>query len=228
MDYAPRRSDTALASLAGIGTKDAMKAPLAASLALTLTACATPRADDPQAAFWRALQSHCGKAYQGALASEDARDADWQGRAMIAHWAECSDTGTAIAFHVEQADGSGWDRSRTWVVTRTADGLRLKHDHRHADGAEDAVTQYGGDTAAPGTARGQDFPVDPFSIALFRREGLDASLTNVWRVEVDAAGAPDAQFAYQLTRRNDPSRLFRVVFDLTDPVAPPPPAWGHE
>ncbi|MEC7622586.1 MAG: hypothetical protein VYA25_00210, partial [Pseudomonadota bacterium] len=60
----------------------------------------------------------------------------------------------------------------------------------------------------------------------FTREGLDASLTNVWRVAVDPAGSKDARFAYQLTRRNDPTRRFRVEFDMTKAVAPPPPAWG--
>ncbi len=199
-------------------------------LALSLAACAhtpdTPPLPEPQERFWRALAGHCGKAYGGALASTDERDADWRGRAMVAHWAECSDTRIAIALHVEEGDGSGWDRSRTWVVSRTADGLRLKHDHRHADGSEDAVTQYGGDTLSPGTSRIQDFPVDAFSIALFEREGLEASLTNVWRIEVDPAGAGGARFAYQLTRRNDPTRLFRAEFDLTKPVAAPPAAWG--
>jgi len=48
----------------------------------------------------------------------------------------------------------------------------------------------------------------------------------VWRIEVDAAGTPGARFAYQLTRRNDPTRLFRVAFDLTARVALPPGAWG--
>ena len=207
--------------------------PSAPLLALLLvTACATaPDASplpEPQERFWAALASHCGKAYGGALASSDARDADWQGRAMVAHWAECSDARIAVALHVEEADGSGWDRSRTWLVSRTPDGLRLKHDHRHADVAEDAVTHYGGDTLSPGTARVQDFPVDAYSIALFEREGLSASLTNVWRIEVDPAGAGGARFAYQLTRRNDPTRLFRAEFDLTEPVAPPPAAWGWE
>ncbi|MBX7528016.1 hypothetical protein [Qipengyuania vesicularis] len=202
---------------------------------LALAGCAsTPdvaQLPPSQEAFWDALQSHCGKAYQGSLASSDARDADWQGRAMIAHWAECSETRVAIAFHVETemeyAVGEAvWDRSRTWLVTRTAEGLRLKHDHRHEDGEEDAVTQYGGDTLSAGTARVQDFPVDAFSIAMFEREGLDASLTNVWRVEVDPAGSSGAPFAYQLTRRNDPTRLFRVEFDASEPVPAPPPAWG--
>ena len=88
------------------------------------------------------------------------------------------------------------------------------------------MTFYGGDTDEAGSARAQDFPVDAESIALFTREGLDVSLTNVWRVEVDPASASDAAFAYQLTRANDPTRLFRVEFDASDPVSPPPPAWG--
>ncbi|MWV26636.1 hypothetical protein [Aurantiacibacter rhizosphaerae] len=200
-----------------------------------LTACATmpqaPALPASQEAFWDNLSSHCGNTYRGALASSDERDADFAGLAMLAHWAECSDTRIAIAFHVESGmantmDDPIWDRSRTWVVTRTADGLRLKHDHRHEDGSEDVVTQYGGDTLSTGTARVQDFPVDAYSRLMFEREGLDVSLTNVWRMEVTPADAPGAMFAYQLTRRNDPTRLFRVEFDAGNPVDESPGAWG--
>ena len=221
-----------------------------ASLALALAGCVTPQnpATLPaaQETFWDALQSHCGKAYRGQLASTDERDADWRGRAMIAHWASCDERTVAIAFHVQGETGAGadtgadtarWDRSRTWIVSReyienaaqaVPVGLALKHDHRHEDGEPDAVTFYGGRTGDEGTARAQDFPVDAFSIALFEDNGLNASLTNVWRLEVDPAGTRDARLAYQLTRRNDPTRLFRVEFDLTDPVAAPPAAWGWE
>lgn len=210
-----------------------MTRTLALPLLLPLAACASapdaPALPQSQERFWQALSSHCGNAYEGGLASSDERDADWAGKQMIAHWADCSDTRVAVAFHVADAQApGGWNRSRTWVVTRTSDGLRLKHDHRHEDGSVDAVTQYGGDTLSAGTARVQDFPVDAFSIALFEREGLDASLTNVWRVEVDPANDSGARFAYQLTRRNDPTRLFRVEFDASDPVAAPPAAWGWE
>ena len=200
----------------------------------------TPAAASPQQAFWQALSSHCGKAYAGALASEDARDADWAGKVMVAHWAACEEDRVAIAFHVEEAPPSSgseavgrenpWNRSRTWIVTRHGAGANtrftLKHDHRHADGEADAVTFYGGTSADAGSARAQDFPVDAESVALFTREGLDASLTNVWHVAVDPAGSKDARFADQLTRRNDPTRRFRVEFDTTKAVAPPPPAWG--
>lgn len=214
---------------------------LAAALAaLALSACTdepqplAPRAETPQEAFWSALSSHCGNAYEGGIASEDERDADWMGKRMVAHWTECEDERIVIAFHVEDPEEEGgWDRSRTWILTREIyeDGngpITLKHDHRHSDGEADAVTFYGGTTAPgdTGSAGGQDFPVDEESIALFTREGLDASLTNVWRVEVGAAGTPDAGFAYQLTRENDPTRLFRVEMDATTPVTAPPPAWG--
>lgn len=207
-------------------------APLLAACATTPDLAALPQT---QEAFWDALQSHCGKAYAGGLTSQDERDADFRGRRMVAHWAQCDADRTAIAFHVEGQPSSSseaagrnvdWDRSRTWVVTRTPEGLRLKHDHRHEDGSVDAVTQYGGDTLSAGTARIQDFPVDAFSIAMFGREGLEASVTNVWRIEVDPADEAGATFAYQLTRRNDATRLFRVEFDLTREVDIPPDAWG--
>ena len=184
----------------------------------------------PQDDFLSALATHCGKAFAGELVSSDAADADFAGAPMIMHVAECSEEQIAVPFHV-QTDGE-WDRSRTWVFTRTGDGLRLKHDHRHEDGESDAVTMYGGDTANAGTARVQDFPVDEESVAMFEREGLDASVTNVWTVEVDPAGTDNARFAYQLKRTRDSGapedRLFRVEFDLTDPVEAPPPAWGRE
>lgn len=220
----------------------------AATLALVLAGCSTPAEtatqQHPQAAFWDALSSHCGNAYAGELVSEDARDADWQGREMVAHWAECSGGKIAIAFHIEDPEREdGWDRSRTWLVgrmgttttTTTSEGtvttnrsyLRLKHDHRHEDGSEVAVTQYGGDTEDGGTLAAQDFPVDRHSIDMFTREGLDASLTNVWRLEVTPAESDDPHFVYQLTRRNDPTRLFRVRFDANEQVEPPPPAWGR-
>ncbi len=214
---------------------------LALPLLLLLAACAsTPPLD--RASFLDALTSHCGMAYEGRLVSEDPRDADWQGKRMIAHWASCEDGApVAIALHMEDAEApGGWDRSRTWLIedpqqvlalNSAVEGpLVLRHDHRHADGKPDEVTMYGGTAQAGGsTLTGAiDFPVDPATIALFEREGLDASTTNVWRIEVDPAGMPDARFAYQLTRANDPTRIFRVEFDLSTPVPAPPPAWGHE
>lgn len=212
-------------------------APALAALAgaLALAACSPaeePAAPQtPQNAFWEALASHCGQAYTGGLVSDDEADADMRGAAMVMEVRDCSDSEIRVPFHIQGAD-EVWDRSRTWVFTRTETGLRLKHDHRHEDGEPDAVTMYGGNTVDGGTARAQDFPVDDESIALFRQEGLDASVTNVWRVEVDPADTPDAQFAYQLRRTVEGGapepRNFRVEFDLTQPVEIPPAPWGGE
>lgn len=211
---------------------------LALAPAVALAACATgssqtatAAAAGPQDQFWAALSSHCGKAYAGGLASNEEADADMRGMDMAMHVRECSDERIAIPFHIRQPDGS-WNRSRTWLITRTADGLRLKHDHRHEDGSEDDVTMYGGDTAAPGSARVQDFPVDAESVAMFEREGLGVSVTNVWRVAVDPAGAGGGaetpRFEYRLMREGAHARDFRVSFDLSRPVPAPPAPWGHD
>lgn len=182
---------------------------------LLITACAPERAKGPAPAdaFMSRIADHCGKAYAGRLASTDEADADFAGQSMVMHVRECSDSEIRIPFHV------GDDYSRTWVLSRTEDGLRLKHDHRHEDGSEDDVTQYGGDSSIITETR-VEFPVDQFSIDMFEREGLTASVTNVWALE-----ASDDMFAYELAREG---RFFRVEFDLTTPVATPPAPWGAE
>lgn len=173
---------------------------------------------DPQVVFLERLSELCGQAFTGALVSDDAADADIAGQPLVMHVADCAPDRIRIPFHI------GEDRSRTWVLTDTGTGILLKHDHRHEDGSEDAVTQYGGETHEPGTTTRQEFPVDEESIALFEREGLAASVTNIWAIEVDTA-----RFAYELRRpAGGDERFFRVEFDLTQPVEPPPPAWGSE
>ncbi len=194
----------------------------------------------PQDMFFDALSSHCGKAYAGQLVSEDLADADFADAEMVMHVRECSSGRIAIPFHVK-IDGE-WDRSRTWLITRDVElteaggskttAITLKHDHRHQDGEPDAVTFYGGTTAEEGTAGSQNFPVDDFSVDMFEREGLTASVTNVWTVEVNPADSADPIFAYQLQRTKEggapEDRFFRVEFDLSQEVEAPPTAWGWE
>jgi hypothetical protein len=183
-------------------------------LCAALAGCATPAAvEGPQERFFRSLAALCGKAFEGRIASPAVEaDSAFAGKRLAMHVRSCSAYEIRIPFHV------GEDRSRTWVVTRTGSGLRLKHDHRHSDGTEDKLTQYGGDTIAEGSARRQEFPADAVSRALFTRENIPASRANVWAMEADGRG-----FAYELRR---PGRFFRVEFDLTRPVAPPPAPWG--
>ena len=203
-----------------------MKTPVLGLLAspLLLAACAAPPGPststarvDPADAFLAAIEDHCGQAFAGrVLVDEPATPGanPFAGQPLVMHVRECGAGEVRIPFHV------GEDRSRTWVLTRTADGLRLKHDHRHEDGSPDPVTMYGGDTAGPGTAIRQAFPVDADSVAMFRREGLAASVTNTWAMEIE----PGRRFLYELSRPG--GRLFQVEFDLSAPVEPPPPPWG--
>jgi hypothetical protein len=173
-------------------------------------------AANPQDAWWESVQALCGQAFAGEMARYDAAmDTAWLNRDVIMHVRECTPGEIRIPLHV------GEDRSRTWVLTRTADGIRLKHDHRHADGTEDETTQYGGDTVAQGTANRQEFPADEYSRELFLAQGHTAGVDNVWIMEVH----PGERFVYNLTR---PNRDFRADFDLTRPVTAPPPPWGSE
>lgn len=183
---------------------------LAAAAAATLVG-GRPVAADPADDFLRTLRQHCGKAFAGRLVNPQPSDSAMMGQPLVMHVRECGDT-VRVPFHV------GENRSRTWVFTRTATGARLKHDHRHEDGSEDRVTQYGGDAvpgARPHTASHLEFAADSFTAAL-----LPSARTNVWTVELTPT-----TFSYQL-RREGSDRRFRVDFDLTAPVAPPPAPWG--
>lgn len=177
---------------------------------------ALPEAAD---ALLAGLARHCGRAYAGTVETDvpETADSPFAGKSLVMHVRECGRDVARVPFHV------GEDRSRTWVFTRNASGLRLKHDHRHADGSADALTMYGGDAASasvPGEPVSRiAFPADAESIAMFRASGREVSVTNVWAVELS-----DHRFVYELSRPG--GRLFRVVFDLDRPVAAPPPPWG--
>ena len=179
------------------------------------TAAAEEDRGKTQAAFFENLRTLCGQAFEGQMVSDDPVDqgTDWDLQRVVMHVRDCDDDVIRIPLHVAE------DRSRTWIISRNDKGLRLKHDHRHEDCSEDAVSQYGGDTVQAGTSKRQEFPADEYSKELFRQEGLDVSVANVWAMEIVLGQV----FAYELSR---PERFFRVEFDLENPVTPPPPAWG--
>ena len=175
------------------------------------TAASTPSAtsvSSPADDYLAALRSHCDKAYEGRLIDPQPADSAMRGQRLVMHVRGCGDT-VRIPFHV------GENRSRTWVFTRTAAGVRLKHDHRHEDGSEDRITQYGGDARDGGTATSMAFAADSLTAAL-----IPAARTNVWTVDISPT-----QFVYQLHREGT-DRRFRVEFDLTTPVPRPPAPWG--
>jgi hypothetical protein len=168
--------------------------------------------------FMQRIAQHCGQAFAGkVLVNEPAQANDaFAGKQLVMHVRDCDPKELKVPFFV------GDDRSRTWIITRTATGVRLKHDHRHEDGSPDENTMYGGESTTPGSEVRQEFPVDQESKDNFARRNNAGSQTNTWAMEIE----PGKRFLYELSRPS--GRLFKVEFDLTKPVATPPPAWGHK
>jgi hypothetical protein len=163
---------------------------------------AAPAAQD---AFWANLRALCESAAEGRLLQAPPGDTQIDPNArLVVHFRECGPDELRFPFHV------GENRSRTWVYIRHADRLELRHDHRHADGTEESNTWYGATTMDAGTAYRQDFVTE--------RDGVRSG----WRVEIE----PGRRYSYG-TARNGEWR-HHLEFDLTRPVTPPPPPWGHE
>ncbi len=167
-----------------------------------------------QDAFFNAISALCGKAFSGKVTVDNQPSDSFANKKLIMHVRRCSETQLQIPFHV------GDDASRTWVITKTGSGLSLKHDHRHSDGTEDVLTQYGGHTVDGGWAQVQSFPADQYSKELFVENAIPQSVGNTWQIYI----YPD-KFTYRLIRQG---REFRVDFDLTRPVDAPPAPWGYE
>ena len=161
--------------------------------------------------FWTTLQELCGQAFPGQLIEANPSDELLTNQVLIMHVRECQEDFVKIPFHV------GNDHSRTWVISRQDDGLRLKHEHRHEDGTEDEITQYGGDTTSPGSHSRQDFPADAHTASL-----VPTATDNIWTLEVNSGRI----FLYSL-RNQITGRRVRLEFNLTKPIETLPPApWG--
>ncbi len=157
--------------------------------------------------FWEALSAHCGNAYEGKLVTPES-DERFQGK-LVMHVRSCEEGTLRIPFFV------GDNRSRTWVLTKEDELIKLKHDHRHEDGSEDEITQYGGITSNSGFPGMQVFPADQETTDL-----IPYAAGNVWWITVD-----ETSFTYNLKRIGSDTQ-FTVEFDLTKPVETPDAPWG--
>lgn len=162
----------------------------------------------PNEVFWKTLQLHCGKAYEGEIMTPSEND-PFSGKRLVMHVVDCGEGFIHIPFFV------GEDKSRTWVLTLENSRIKLKHDHRHEDGSEDQITQYGGIASNTGMAGIQFFPADQQTADL-----IPYAANNVWWITIE-----ETSFTYNL-RRIGSDRFFSVKFDLTKEVESPGPAWG--
>lgn len=167
-----------------------------------------------QDSFFANLRQQCGNAYAGRLTLEPPGDEMLTGtERLIVHFRQCGADTLLLPFHIEKEATATWDRSRTWMYMRTPDGLELRHDHRRPDGSPDDNTMYGGHTEDAGTANRQEF-------VLVERRAPDGALLG-WRVEIE----PGVRYTYGTIRGGD--WTWRVDFDLSGTVPPPPAPWGH-
>ncbi|WP_266203801.1 hypothetical protein [Pontibacter kalidii] len=171
---------------------------------LWIAACTRPQhqSDIPQQSFYQSMGSLCGQSFSGkVIFPADGKD-PFAGAPLTMIVQTCSDSTLRIPFWV------GEDKSRTWVISKTAEGLQLKHDHRHEDGTPDEVTMYGGIASTAPTEAEQRFPADAFTAEL-----LPAAATNEWTLAL----SPDGKtFSYILKRDNQ--LRFQADFDLTKPL----------
>lgn len=164
----------------------------------------------PSQKFWNNLKKHCGKSYEGTVTAGGKEGDGFTGKRLVMQVLSCETDRVRIPFYV------GEDKSRTWILTKNGDQkISLKHDHRHQDGTEDKVTQYGGLNPNHGFDNLQMFPADQETASR-----ISYASTNVWWITLD-----DKTYTYNL-RRIGSDRVFTATFDLTKPIELKEKPWG--
>ncbi len=160
--------------------------------------------------FWQNLEKHCGKSYEGIVTAGGKEGDGFTGQKLVMQVLSCESDRIRIPFYV------GDNKSRTWILTKDENQiLALKHDHRHEDGSEDEVTQYGGINSNHGFENLQMFPADQETA-----KRISYASTNLWWITLD-----DKTYTYNL-RRIGSDRLFTATFDLTKPIEFKEKPWG--
>jgi hypothetical protein len=163
----------------------------------TLLLMSLPAAADGPSLF-DYLHGLDGKSYPGRMTFPSDPNHDMN-KPMQITVQVVSDNEIRIPLHV------GEDRSRTWILTRSSEGVLLKHDHRHPDGTPDELTNYGGLASKVELGTLLVFPADQETATM-----LPEAATNAWSLRL----SPDrSQLYYYLERHLDPR--FEATFDLS-------------
>lgn len=178
----------------------------------TLMACSVSETNkshtSPPADFLTSLAPLCNQTYLGKVVSDDPQDEDWRKEVLTLGPISCSDDGV-VAMPLAVGD----DTSRTWFLRPSENAIEFRHQHLLKNGDIDPVSDYGGYSADLKLKDGAwqvNFPADPKTVDIFKANGLDVSITNVWSFDY----RPKAQLTYELNREN---RHFRAEFDLFTP-----------
>ena len=125
-------------------------------------------------------------------------------------------TSASAAMVWSESHFTSQNRSRTWVISRNAAGLRLKHDHRHEDGSEDKLTQDRRRHRGRRHACAAGVSADLFTANLLRRQRPTCGPSS----------------PYWAARSPGPVAKARTPADSASspisakPIAAPPPPWG--
>jgi hypothetical protein len=178
------------------------------SALLGMAATPVALADTAAKAFFDSLHRLCGTRFEGAMTFPAEGQDAFAGKLLVAQVETCTDSEIRIPFAV------GDDTSRTWIISRTAGGLQLQHDHRHADGTEDAISMYGGKSRSRGSATEQSFAADAHTAKL-----IPEAATNVWTISL----ADDGERLVYALQRNDKPRFKAELRRVESPASVP----GH-
>ena len=153
--------------------------------AMLLSFAVFPQSIPESEKFWKNLEKHCGKSYEGTVTAGGKDGDGFTGKRLVMQVLSCEPNRIRIPFYV------GDNKSRTWVLFKNEENiLRLKHDHRHEDGSEDKVTQYGGQNSNHGFENLQMFPADQETA-----QRISYASTNLWWITLD-----EKSYTYNLRR----------------------------
>lgn len=168
-------------------------------IALGGTSLSAVAATDAAAeSFFANVRELCGARFEGTTEFPSEAEHPLVGKKLFISVEQCGEQEIRIPLQ------AGEDKSRTWILTLSAEGLLLKHDHRHPDGTPDEVTMYGGWAVEGGTPHRQRFAADAETAKL-----IPEATTNVWTLSISPSGQ---QFSYELERNNAPR--YKAVFEL--------------
>ncbi|WP_251360062.1 hypothetical protein [Kangiella sp. TOML190] len=156
--------------------------------------------DRTQSEFFDNLSKRCGQTFVGYSVFPDDPKHDFAGKQLVAKIASCSKNEIRIPFSV------GEDHSRTWIISKTANGLLLKHDHRHHDGTPDEITLYGGYAKAYEEQQPSQYQ-QFFHADAHTAELIPAASSNVWMLQIEPQ---TGDLIYYLERHQQPRYKARL------------------
>jgi hypothetical protein len=161
------------------------------SIAVLLGACGgesdtdltpTVEAETVQGEFFANLFENCGETFSGQVSEMQETQNDISGETLIATFQTCTEEEVQIAL------AENGNALRTWIVSRSDDGLQLNLRNANAGDPTMEATGFGGMANDEGSANSQVFEASDSTA-----EAMGDTDAGVWTL-----GIEDGQFSYAL------------------------------